>query len=95
MVNPLMVNAAKTASFKRTSSSKLRYRSAGHALHPVTDTGTAEGAPTLKRTTPSEVAQKLLAPVLSETGVAMTTYSWHCCSLQIAFTRNWNPDFVH
>ena len=49
----------------------------------------------MKRTTPSDVEQKLLVPVLSLTGVARTTYSLHFRILHVLAMLNRYPDFVH
>jgi len=46
------------------------------------------GSPALNRITPSEVTQKLLVPVLLETGVATTTNSEHFLCLQLAVIWN-------
>jgi len=40
--------------------------------------GVVSGGPTFIRTTPSEVEQKFLLPVLALIGVASATYCAHC-----------------
>ena len=57
--------------------------------------GAVGGSPTLERITPSDVEQKVLVPVLFETGVATARSSLHGCSLQIVDTWNLYPDLVH
>jgi hypothetical protein len=49
----------------------------------------------LKRMTRSEVEQKLLTPVLRETGVATTSYSLRTCFWHTLVTLKRYPDFVH
>ena len=74
---------------------QLRYFSAGQASQSVTLTGEMSGGPVLERIAPSEVAQKLLTPVLLSTGVLTARYSLHGSCLQRAVTRKRYPDFVH
>lgn len=71
------------------------HRSGSQALHSDTPIGEIIAGPILKRTTPSEVEQKLLVPVLLPTGVPTTTYSSHFVLLHTAVMRNWYPVFVH
>src|SRR5207302_4495625 len=69
--------------------------SGGHARHCDRLTGEVKGAPDLKRTTPSEVEQKLLPPVLLPAGVPTITNSLQRRCLQTAVSLKRNPDFVH
>src|SRR6267142_3434774 len=57
------------------------YCSGDHAWHSETLTGNVSGGPVSKRTTPSEVEQKLRVPVLPVSGVPTTTNSSHFCFL--------------
>lgn len=66
----------------------FHYCSGDHLWHSEKLTGKVIGGPTLKRTTPSEVEQKLLDPVLLLTGVPTTTYSSQVCFLQTAVMLN-------
>jgi len=71
------------------------YCRVNHEWHSDTLTGAVSEPPDLKRTTASDVEQKLRDPVLPETGEPTTTYSSQDCFLQSAVSLNWYPDFVH
>ncbi len=88
-------NGTQDASTRRVGNFELRYCSGAQAWHSDTLTGEIRGGSVLKRINPSEVEQKLLPPVLLETGVPTTTNSLHNCSLHTAMTLKRNPDFAH
>src|SRR6185312_15819993 len=58
-------------------SAPTNHSSGCHARHCEASNGAMSGASTLKRTTPSDVAQKFLVPAAAATGVATATNSWH------------------
>src|SRR5215470_3258319 len=66
-----------------------------HDRHSLAPIGMINGASVFDRTTPSDVAQKLLAPVLAETGVAIATNSLQSNFGHVGANVNLYPDFSH
>ena len=63
-----------------------------HSFVPI---GMANGAWVIDRTIPSDVAQKLLPPVLAESGVAIATNSLQSNFGHVDANVNLYPDFSH
>ena len=71
------------------------YCSGVHCRHSPALIGDIKGGLKLKRTTPSEVAQKFRVPESAVTGLPMATNSLHMPCLQVAVVMKRYPDFVH
>ena len=77
----IRTNGKRVEKTVRSGSSERIYCSGIHLWHSAALSG-IRSTPGLLRITPSEVEQKLLTPVLAETGVAITTNAAHGCMLQ-------------
>src|SRR5262249_30577495 len=75
--------------------SRAAYSIGCHDRHSFAPIGMIKGAWTLDRTTPSDVAQKLLPPVLADTGVAIATNSLQSNFGHVGANVNLYPDLSH